>query len=375
MDWKRMIIKETTERDLGNIMRLWNDGEVMRFAGYPKGLGITRAKLENWLTSKITPPVRNHYSIYLASGIYCGETFYGLEAGTATAALDIKLLPVARGKGIASRALAFAINQAFAAGRAERVYVDPRRDNAAAWRLYGRLGFRSQPRPAYLLPALSHLEIAGNEWTASGMDKRAAADVNVRLEHQGIVLRDYVASDIENDVRWHTTETEWQLWDAPWEMEESIRDFNPDEFRARMKRTLATHRSREIMRTSFELCTAEGIHIGGVNSYLMNDSYEWISSKTNKIGHRAIGIDICEKSYWSRGYGTQAYDAFINYLFAHGIPAVYTQTWSGNTRMIGLAKKMGFELCACKENSRIIEDRPYDGLTFRLKNPKEEADI
>ncbi len=34
-----------------------------------------------------------------------------------------------------------------------------------------------------------------------------------------VVLRDFLASDVEKRILWETTETEWQLWDAPWEYE------------------------------------------------------------------------------------------------------------------------------------------------------------
>ena len=32
-----------------------------------------------------------------------------------------------------------------------------------------------------------------------------------------LILRDMRESDIEDYVRWFTTETEWGSWDAPWE--------------------------------------------------------------------------------------------------------------------------------------------------------------
>lgn len=31
------------------------------------------------------------------------------------------------------------------------------------------------------------------------------------------ILRDFIEEDIEDYVRWDTVETEWKLWDAPWE--------------------------------------------------------------------------------------------------------------------------------------------------------------
>ncbi|MCF6465343.1 GNAT family N-acetyltransferase [Clostridium sp. Cult2] len=77
-------------------------------------------------------------------------------------------------------------------------------------------------------------------------------------------------------------------------------------------------------------------------------------------------LDICEKSYWSKGCGTQALVVFINYFINHGINEIYTQTWSGNYRMVNLAKKIGFVECERSKNSRLIRGNMYDGLTFKL---------
>lgn len=48
------------------------------------------------------------------------------------------------------------------------------------------------------------------------------------------------------------------------------------------------------------------------------------------------------------------------------VSEIYTQTWSGNKRMIGLANKIGFEECMRKSNSYKLHGELYDDLTFRL---------
>jgi len=137
----------------------------MSFVGFPDGLGYTLEKLEDWLTWVMNKPSRCHYSIYNKEIGYCGETFYDVDAETGTSALDIKLLPMAQGKGIAKTALEFVINKAFDEGNAERVYVDPHPDNHKAWTLYGKLGFISKPRPKYLEDYDTYLEITKDEWS------------------------------------------------------------------------------------------------------------------------------------------------------------------------------------------------------------------
>ena len=44
----KIIIKETDETDLVNIMNLWNNGEVMNFVGFPIGMGYNFDKIKNW---------------------------------------------------------------------------------------------------------------------------------------------------------------------------------------------------------------------------------------------------------------------------------------------------------------------------------------
>jgi RimJ/RimL family protein N-acetyltransferase len=169
----KITIKETSAEDLENIMSLWNNGDVMRYVGFPEGLGITMDKLKRWLNWAIAKPGRCHYSIY-ADGIgYCGETFYDVDAEHKTAALDIKLLPEAHGKGIAAYALSYVMDRALKDGGADRAYVDPHPDNVKAWLLYEKLGFISRPRPDYLEEWETYLEITKEEWLEKCSQKQA----------------------------------------------------------------------------------------------------------------------------------------------------------------------------------------------------------
>ena len=145
-----LTIQETTAHDLPLVQGLWARGDVMRFVGFPDGLAQTDAQMRDWLRRiEDARPGTNHYSIF-EDGVYCGETFYRIDpAHGLAAAMDIKLLPAARGRGIATQALAFAIREAFAHG-AKSVWVDPNPQNEKALALYARLGFARRPMPEYL---------------------------------------------------------------------------------------------------------------------------------------------------------------------------------------------------------------------------------
>ena len=144
-------IKETNKINLKDIQRLWADGEVMFFVGFPNGLHQTDEEMQNWF-SWITKnrPNLNHYCIF-ENDVFCGETFYQIdEEHECSAALDIKLFKFARGRGIASKALSFAIQEAFNHG-AKKVWVDPNPNNVKAISLYERLGFKRKDMPKHLI--------------------------------------------------------------------------------------------------------------------------------------------------------------------------------------------------------------------------------
>lgn len=165
LGWK-VELRQTGEEDLPNVARLWNDGAVMYYVGFPDGLGVTLEHLrKEWLPWVHSKPGRNHWSIYAEGVGYCGETFYDVDE-TGLASMDIKLLPEARGKAIAYYALDYALGQAFTVGGASRAYVAPNPENRPAWALYERLGFRPAERPAHLEPADTYLEMTREEYLA-----------------------------------------------------------------------------------------------------------------------------------------------------------------------------------------------------------------
>ena len=143
-------IKETTIKDIDNIQRLWADGDVMRFVGFPNGLHQTNEEMKGWFRwIESNRPVLNHYSIF-EDGNYCGESFYEIDEEHHSAALDIKLFEFARGRGIATAGLSYAIEEAFQNG-AEIVWVNPNPENTKAIALYKRLGFQPKGFPVDLI--------------------------------------------------------------------------------------------------------------------------------------------------------------------------------------------------------------------------------
>lgn len=191
----------------------------------------------------------------------------------------------------------------------------------------------------------------------------------MQIVYKDIVLRDMVEMDIDDNIRWNTTEREWELWDEPWEQDEP---FNLDQFRENEQRDLKKLeelKKTNTFRWSLEIDYEEGTHIGAVDTYLIDSNYKRIARKEIKEGQtvfHALGIAIFEPSYWSRGLGTQALTAYIQHHLENKNIELYLQTWSGNNRMIKSATKLGFYICDIQKNVRHVRGSSYDGLTLKL---------
>lgn len=188
----------------------------------------------------------------------------------------------------------------------------------------------------------------------------------MEIRYRDIVLRDMIASDIEDWVRWNTVETEWMDWDGP--DLDSGEPFDADAYRAESMKTLH-HPWEGSFRNFFELATADGCHIGMVSSYATGADFQHLSWKEATERDQfwyTLGIVICESCNWSRGLGTQALRAFCSHFIEHGKTELRLQTWSGNIRMVRCAEKIGFREINRFTGNRHIRGGVYDGLTFQL---------
>lgn len=136
----RLRFLKTQERDLESLVQLWNDGDVMKFVGFPQGLDYNMEKATRWLENINQKENTMHYSIY-DKETFLGELFYSYKDGE-KAIVDIKLMPGARGKNVGFQGFCFLLDQLFKNTLAEIVTVDPHKDNLKAIRLYEKCGFQ-----------------------------------------------------------------------------------------------------------------------------------------------------------------------------------------------------------------------------------------
>ncbi len=184
----------------------------------------------------------------------------------------------------------------------------------------------------------------------------------MHLKGDLVILRDMIVSDIDDRIYWETIDTEWQNWDSPWE---NGYGFNEREYRE-LKLYDIKNIEKENIRYSFEICinNEEETHIGWVSAYHIDDNYLY----TKDMGKFTIGIDIPNINYRNKGYGTEAWNLYIDYILESGIGSIYTQTWSGNTPVIKLMEKLGFIEVDRKYFNREVKNMLYDSITFKLDN-------
>ena len=192
----------------------------------------------------------------------------------------------------------------------------------------------------------------------------------MKITFENITLRDYVLSDVEDEVRWTTTETEWFRSDTPWM---DLEPANADELRADMAEIINSMPENAI-RWRFEI-EVEGRHVGLVSSYYLDNNFEYtpwdsIDQSKNAPGNnsiRALGIEICEMSYWGKGIGTKVLTALMEYYRSFGENHFLIETWSGNLRMLGCAKKLGFHEVKRVRGAHTVDGKEYDDVILEKK--------
>lgn len=190
----------------------------------------------------------------------------------------------------------------------------------------------------------------------------------MQICNDNIILRDYLLSDVKDEIRWTNVDTEWFYKDTPWMTLEKV---DADELRADMIAIMESMPENAI-RWRFEI-EVDGQHIGMVSSCYLDENFDntpWdsIDQSKNAIGNHAIreiGIEICEMDFWGKGIGTKALTAFMDYYRSLGEYQFVLQTWSGNLRMLGCARKLGFSEVKRIKGAHIVDGKEFDALILK----------
>ena len=144
------------------------------------------------------------------------------------------------------------------------------------------------------------------------------------LVGEKVLLRNKTLDDAEDDYQWRT-DPELAELDASAPLTMKFSDyfrFFGDELRLENPWSIR-----------FAVDSVHGLHIGNCMIYDIN----YISGKTE------LGILIGDRDYWSKGYGTEAVQLLLRYIFSFTpLNHVYLHTLDWNFRAQRSFKKCGF---------------------------------
>ena len=192
----------------------------------------------------------------------------------------------------------------------------------------------------------------------------------MKLQYEDVILRDYKLSDVDDEIRWTNVDTAWFYADTPWMTMEKV---DPEELRADMIQIMESM-PEDAIRWRFEI-ELNGRHIGLVSSFYLDENFEnvpWeaIDQSKNAKGNNAIrelGIEICEMDCWGKGIGAKALTAFMNYYRSFGEDRFLLETWSGNKRMLGCARKLGFTEVQRRKGAHIVDGKEFDEILLEKR--------
>ena len=134
-----ICIRDAEPKDCAQLAAWWNDGAVMAHAGFPKGLGITAAQVEQQIAADTDTTRRRLMIDYQGTSI--GEMCFYVSAHTKYE-IGIKICePSFREKGLGRMILSMLIEELFHQG-ATLIFLDTDLKNTRAQHVYELLGFK-----------------------------------------------------------------------------------------------------------------------------------------------------------------------------------------------------------------------------------------
>jgi RimJ/RimL family protein N-acetyltransferase len=144
----------------------------------------------------------------------------------------------------------------------------------------------------------------------------------------------------------------WWRLESPWEGRPTRA-----ELRKIPSQVRALARSRESPPARMVIETRDGASIGTVTRYWADERTEWLE----------VGVGLYNTRYWGRGYGTEALGLWVDYLFeTMPVRRIGLRTWSGNPRMMRLARRLGFREEARFRETYQAGGRTHDRLAYGL---------
>ncbi|MCL4251903.1 MAG: GNAT family N-acetyltransferase [Anaerolineae bacterium] len=179
----------------------------------------------------------------------------------------------------------------------------------------------------------------------------------IRIEGTHLHLRDLKLNDLAAYAYWLRPEHEWQRLNGPYYSKPTPEQI--PEIIDRLRKTIDRDDPAPLPPAHVIIAQrADDALLGKVNWY-------WISQETLWL---AAGIVIYDPASWRKGLGYEALGLWTQYLFDQmpEIARLDLRTWSGNTGMMRLAQKLGYQEEARFRKARIVDGTYYDGLGYGI---------
>jgi len=172
-----------------------------------------------------------------------------------------------------------------------------------------------------------------------------------------VVLRDRRPEDLPSLARWLTDPgAEWRQWDAP---------YFPPAVTDRTMGAYVAHMTAHPPDADEQVIDVDGVCVG-----LVNRSEEEPAGG----GWWDLGLLILDPAYWGAGVGTRALTLWVTDTFEWTDAHVLTvTTWSGNGRMLRLARRLGFRECGRVREARALGAGRFDQVRLDLLRTEWEA--
>lgn len=137
LEYENLTVRSAEDADIPFYAMWWNDGEVMAYAGFPKGLNTTLQKVGDILSQD--DESKSLHLIAEIDGRRVGEMSYKLSGNIAE--IGIKICDKDyRDRGYGKKLLSMLIAELFSRG-SEKIVLGTNYKNRRARHVYERLGF------------------------------------------------------------------------------------------------------------------------------------------------------------------------------------------------------------------------------------------
>ena len=178
-----------------------------------------------------------------------------------------------------------------------------------------------------------------------------------------IVLRELELKDLEDYLYWNLPSREFHKFNGPYyaiRSEDELKKYTEGLKLLFLKGEKNVFKNKKIVANK----DTDEI-IGSVNWYWKSEETLWME----------IGIVIFNDDYWGHGIGYDVLNMWIDEIFSQNrkLIRIGLSTWSGNTRIMNLAEKLGLEKEAVYRKARIVDKQYYDSISYGILKEELQA--